>query len=336
MNELIMNFQEELLNEEIAWHNIETSYLLERTTAILKEAVEDQPKIIDVEYEEVEKKPGKLAAGVSGNKIVEVAKKIFNAIVDALKSIGNFFSEMFSKLSEKIKAWKNKASSAPSKCEVIQIEMPDVPKLVSASTKLLNAPDSESTALTTIPVVPVKVDNPKALITTSLGQISTLFNANKSLLSKAKSEGEKGKSEANKAKSGDSKALAAAGEKKKKVSLFGRAIALIFRGIAKILSAMANVYSKKAGKASNAALDQRTKGENDKKNNDKALKYRTKEAELNKKASAYRDRAKNESASLANNPFLLESMLVNEEVEDLAIIDEELEELENFLEDYED
>ena len=331
MNELIMNFQEELLNEEIAWHNIETSYLLERTTAILKEAVEDQPKIIDVEYEEVNKNSGKgkLAAGVSNNKIVEVATKIFNAIVNALKSIGTFFSEMFNKLSEKIKAWKNKASSAPAKCEVMQIEMPDVPKL-------LNAPSSESTALATVPVVTVKVDSPKSFIATCLGQISRLFDAIKSLFSKTKSEGEKGKSEANKAKSGDSKALAAAGEKKKKISLYGRVMSVMFRGIAKILSAMANVYSKKAGKASNAALDQRTKGENDKKNNDKALKYRTKEAELNKKASSYRDRAKNESASLENNPFLLESMLVKEEVEDLAIIDEELEELENFLEDYED
>ena len=318
MNELIMNFQEELLNEEIAWHNIETSYLVERTTDILNEAVSS---------DDDNKEPGKIAA--VGKNIVDVAEKIYNAIVNALKSIGNFFSDMFDKLSAKITAWKSKASSAPTKCEAMQVEMPDVSKLANASA-------SESTAPETVPVVTVKVDNPKSFIATCLGQISKLFDAVKALFSKAKSEGEKGKSEAKKAKSGDSKALAAAGEKKQKVSLYGRVMAFIFRGISKILMAISKVYQKKSDKAYERyeAGKEKSEAKSDK-YMEKEFAFRRKAKQYKRKAAKYEESA-NPLEDLENNPFLLESILVNEEVEDLAIIDEELEELENFLEDYED
>lgn len=349
MNSLIIAFQEEMLQQEIEWHNIETSYLVERTNQILKEAyLLDEEEIIDVEPEDIKdvgpRKTAPTDNKTAGTKIKETAKAIFNAIVNALKSIGDFFSGMFEKLKNKINQWKNRKSSAPTSCTALAVVVPDT----TAISKAVNS----GTVFEEVPVKKVNVTNPQSFISSCLAGINSLFQAAKNLFSKSKTEGEQGKSAAKKAEGGDSKALTIASEKKKKVSLFGRIISAIFRGISKFFSAMANVYSKKAGKETDKMLKSTSKEELDK-HNDKKVKATTKEAELNKKAQKYADKAAKkesfelDSEEIVSNPFLLETKLFREEEilsedetlnedEDFTSIDEELEDLENFLENYEE
>ena len=343
MNSLIITFQEEMLQQEIEWHNIETSYLIERTNQILKEAyLLNEEEVIDVEPEDIKdvgpRKTAPTDNKTVGTKIKETAKAIFKAIVNALKSIGEFFSGMFDKLKNKINQWKSRKSSAPTSCTALAVVVPHT----AAISKAVNS----GTVFEEVPVKKVNVTNPQSFISSCLAGINSLFQAAKNLFSKSKTEGEQGKSAAKKAEGGDSKALTIASEKKKKVSLFGRVISAIFRGISKFFSAMANVYSKKAGKETDKMLKSTSKEELDK-HNDKKIKATTKEAELNKKAQKYADKAAKkesfelDSEEIISNPFLLETKLFREEEilsedEDFTSIDEELEDLENFLENYEE
>lgn len=250
LDNLIMDFQSSLLEQEIAWNNIENVFLIERVSDILSvpTLLEEPERIGDDRF--VNPKGFSVSAGSKKDSIVnsikETAKKIvqwFSKMIDNLKS---HFGNMFNAIKKKIDGLKGKSYS--SEGEVV-IDVPNFEEIGKALAKFEQGTTDISENVT-VPTKKVKSKNGlKGIIDSIIQGIVNLFNRAKGLFSKSNSECSKGTNEAKKAESsGDQQSLSKAQETKKKVSIFAKGLAFVFKCISKAFSAIANSHAKKAGK----------------------------------------------------------------------------------------
>ena len=330
LDNLIMDFQSSLLEQEIAWNNIENVFLIERVSGILSVPTLLEEPIGDDRF--VNPKGFSVSAGSKKDSIVnsvkEAAKKIvqwFSKMIDNLKS---HFGNMFNAIKKKIDSLKGK--SYTSEGEVV-IEVPNFEEIGKALAKFEQGTTdiSENVA---VPTKTVKSKNGlKGIIDWIIQGIVNIFNKAKGLFSKSNSECSKGSSEAKKAEnSGDKQALSKAQETKKKVSIFAKGLAFVFRCISKAFSAIANSHKNKAVKEFNKSADSLENAKKKEKEGKgslgsqfmsgyhagKGLSHAVKAKENKAKADKYAAKAAKLRKEDAEIDALLEELLMEEEVLD--------------------